>query len=366
MRLKARHLLRSLSRDFSTVQGETAPRETRGTGGRQARIGDMWRTLRDRPEEPRRGLLPAIVLFGILLSACAPASVSSSPPAHPGWPALGAAVGDPELVPVIVSSEAAVGHNRLLITALGGDGQSLAAPDLEVRLRFYDLDADVTAPAQELTASFHVLLDDAEERPVGVYVAVLDFPHAGDWGVEMLASPGGGQERRSRRTFSVSANTTTPALGSAAPPSDTPTAPDLAGVALISSDPEPDPTFYRLSVRDAIAAGIPFVVVFSTPAFCTSRTCGPALELAKSVAPDYAGRVNFVHVEPYELESIDGHLQLRSDTAGSSIVVSAVEEWGIPSEPYVFVVDADGNVAAKFEGPADTTELAAALDAVLP
>ena len=95
-------------------------------------------------------------------------------------------------------------------------------------------------------------------------------------------------------------------------------------------------------------------------------SCGPALELAKSVAPDYAGRVNFVHVEPYELESVGGHVQLRTDASGSRILVPAVEEWGIPSEPYVFVVDADGNVAAKFEGPADTTELVAALDAVLP
>src|SRR3970282_354931 len=48
------------------------------------------------------------------------------------------------------------------------------------------------------------------------------------------------------------------------------------------------------------------------------------------------------------------------DASGSRILVPAVEEWGIPSEPYVFVVDADGDVAAKFEGPADTTALAAA------
>lgn len=311
-------------------------------------------------------LAPATILFGILLSACAPASVGSSPLGHPGWPALGAAVGDPELVPVILSSEAAVGHNRMLITALGSDGQSLAAAELEVKLRFYDLDADVSSPAHEVAGSFHVLLDDAEENPVGVYVALIDFSHAGDWGLEMLASPGGEQERRSRRTFSVTATTTTPPLGAPAPSSDTPTSTDAAGVALISSDADPNPAFYRLSVRDAIAAGIPFVLVFSTPAFCTSATCGPALELVKAVAPDYSGRVSFVHVEPYELESVNGHLQLRTDASGSRILVQAVEEWGIPSEPYVFVVDADGKVAAKFEGPASTTELAAALDAILP
>src|SRR3972149_1493666 len=105
---------------------------------------------------------------GPLRGARGPAPARPPPPLHPGWPALGAAVGDPELVPVIVSSEAAVGHNRLLVTALGSDGQSLAAPDLEVRLRFYDPAAGGTAPAQEMTASFHVLLDDAQENPVGV------------------------------------------------------------------------------------------------------------------------------------------------------------------------------------------------------
>lgn len=325
----------------------------------------MWQPLGDRSGETLGRRVPAILIVAMLLSACTPSAASSSPPAHPGWPAVGAAVGDPELVPVIVSSEAAVGRNRLLITALGGDGQSLAAPDLELTLRFYDLDADVTAPAYELVGRFHLLLDDAEENPIGVYVAMVDFSRAGDWGLEVLGSPSGGQERRSRRTFSVTETTTTPSLGAPAPASDTPTASDGAGLALISSDALPDPDFYRLSVREALAARMPLVIVFATPAFCTSATCGPALELAKAVARDYRGRVNFVHVEPYELESVDGRLRLRTDTSGSPVLVPAVEEWGIPSEPYVFVVDATGKVAAKFEGPADTTELSAALDALL-
>ena len=41
-------------------------------------------------------------------------------------------------------------------------------------------------------------------------------------------------------------------------------------------------------------------------------------------------------------------------------------EWGLPTEPYVFVVDAQGKVAAKFEGMAYPDELIATLDALLP
>ncbi|HEX2076803.1 MAG TPA: hypothetical protein VHG08_03815, partial [Longimicrobium sp.] len=33
------------------------------------------------------------------------------------------------------------------------------------------------------------------------------------------------------------------------------------------------------------------------------------------------------------------------------------EQWGLPTEPYVFVVDSSGNVTAKFEGIASAEEL---------
>ncbi len=42
-------------------------------------------------------------------------------------------------------------------------------------------------------------------------------------------------------------------------------------------------------------------------------------------------------------------------------VVPAVQEWGLTSEPWVFVVDALGNVAGRFEGVVDPEEIEAAL-----
>ena len=73
---------------------------------------------------------------------------------------------------------------------------------------------------------------------------------------------------------------------------------------------------------------------------------------------DYAGRVNFIHIEPYVLADLrQGNVQHP---------VPAVREWRIQSEPWVFVIDGRGKIAGKFEGimAADEVEsvLAVALD----
>ena len=183
--------------------------------------------------------------------------------------------------------------------------------------------------------------------------------------MEVTAHAAGKPDQTARVTFSVRDSTTTPAIGANAPPSDTLTATNLASVAAISTDEHPDLAFYALSIKDAIAAGKPFVLVFATPLFCVSGTCGPALDLVKQVAPDYAGRVNFVHVEPYILQVADGRTQPAVDVLGHPQPIRAVLEWGLPTEPFVFVVDAHGKVAAKFEGMAYPDELTAALDAAL-
>jgi hypothetical protein len=38
-----------------------------------------------------------------------------------------------------------------------------------------------------------------------------------------------------------------------------------------------------------------------------------------------------------------------------------MQQWGLPSEPWTFLVGSDGRVKAKFEGPISQAELAAAV-----
>jgi hypothetical protein len=114
-------------------------------------------------------------------------------------------------------------------------------------------------------------------------------------------------------------------------------------------------------VKEALADRQPFVLVFATPAFCRTRTCGPALDIVKTAARKVGSKVAFIHVEPYQLQVVDGALQPVFDEQGQLQVVPSVNEWGLRTEPYVFVVDANGHVAAKFEGVAGEDEL---LDAI--
>ena len=319
--------------------------------------------------------LAAVVALAVAASACGSAASTpslvasaSSAAGYPGWPATGAILGDPEFVPILISSETVVGPNRLLVTVADSTQALIAAPDLPVDLRFFDLAADPGAPVSVVQGTFQWLV--AETR--GMYVAGTDFSHVGDWGMEVVGHPSGAPEVRSRLVFSVSQTGPTPGLGTAAPPSDTLTASDRAGISLISTDTNPDPTFYTLSIRQAIAARKPFVVVFASPLLCTSATCGPALEMVKEISSAYAERVLFIHVEPYELHPATGlhvgntPLQPTLGADGRPKVVAAVTEWGLPSEPYVFIVGSDGTISAKFEGVAYHDELVAALDALFP
>lgn len=327
--------------------------------------------LADRPSRvPNRLAAACLVLAACLVvAACSgrqsTVSDGTLPPGaggpYPGWPGSGAIVADPDFTAVLVSTEVGVGVNRLLATVYDRDGRSIASPELAIDLGFYDLAAGVDDPVGVVPGTFRWQIPD--ER--GIYTASFDFPHAGDWGVEATGHESGMPDRKSRVTFSVRETTQAPAIGSRAPASDTPTASDPAQLRAISTDPDPDPALYRVSIRAALGAGEPFVVVFATPAFCASGTCGPALDLIKGIVPAYDGRVAFIHVEPYLLRLVDGQLQPELDDLGQLQPVAATLEWNLPSEPYIFVVDGSGAVVAKFEGMAYPDELSAALDEVL-
>ncbi len=291
-------------------------------------------------------------------NACDP--TGAAPASYPGWPGSEAEPSPTtELVPLLVSSELAVGQNRFLFTLIDGQNRLVAAPDVEVDVRFFDLAADPDAPVAELTAGY---LQADEER--GLYRAAVDFTCSGTWGAELTARIPDREQRQARVVFSVRPESSTPAIGAPVPATDTPTADSVEAIAEISTDLEPDPDFYQLSVDEALEQRQPFALVFATPAFCQTRACGPTLDIVRDVAADFKDGMAFIHVEPYVLEMTDAGLQPVFDEAQRFQAVPSVREWGLPSEPYIFVVDAGGTLTAKFEGVAGPDELRAAFDAV--
>ena len=271
------------------------------------------------------------------------------------------AVGSTDLVPVVVSSELAVGANRFLFSLVDAQNRLIAAPNVSARVRFYDLAADPQKPVSDGTARFIWAVQG--ER--GLYAVPVSFRRAGDWGAEVSARQPGKPERSTRVVFSVRERASSPAVGAAAPRSESPVARSGEEIRRISTDHRPDPDFYRLSIAQAVASRKPSVIAFATPLFCRTRTCGPTLDVVKEVARRFKGRVNFVHVEPYRLRFEGGALQPELDSGGQPQPVPAVTEWGLVTEPYVFVVGASGTVRAKFEGVVSDEELTAAIGEVV-
>lgn len=255
-------------------------------------------------------------------------------------------------IPVLVSSELAVGENRFLVSVLNRDNTVAASPDLAVKVSFFDLSASRDKPAFQADTSFAYSIPN--ER--GIYISKATFTKAGDWKAEVAATKAGQKTvTLPRVTFQVLAKTTYPSVGQPAVPSKTPTMSDVAGdLSRISTDPRADPSLYGISVADAMAAHKPFVLVFSTPKFCTSAVCGPTLNRVKEARAQFPG-VTVIHVEVVDpKDPID-------KATGNIKPVKAVDEWRLPTEPWVFVVDSQGKVAGAFEGVITQDELVEAV-----
>lgn len=325
----------------------------------------------------RRGHSPlaplAVLAIAVVVAACSgasgaaagggggssPAASPSALAALPGWPAAGqVAASGP--IPVIASSELVVGANRFLFTVVDQSNTTIASPTMAARVAFYDLARDPATPTA--TADGRFLWAIRDQR--GFYVAPATFAEAGDWGVDVSLTTSGGQPTHTRLRFQVVPKGTTVAVGQKAPATINPTLADVGGnVKRISTDTSPDPSFYRTTVAAALTAHQPFVLIFATPAFCTSRVCGPTLDGVKAVAKQEPG-FTFINVEPYKLLYAGSQLQPILDTNNQLQPVQAVDQWGLQAEPWVFVVDKAGIVRGSYEAVVGADELKAAIDAV--
>ena len=97
--------------------------------------------------------------------------------------------------------------------------------------------------------------------------------------------------------------------------------------------------------------------MFATPAFCQSAQCGPTLDRIKQAAAAAPDDIEFINVEPYQMEFTEGRLQPILDANGQLQPVPAVEQWQILSEPWVFAVDGEGIVRGSYEGIVTDSEL---------
>jgi len=201
--------------------------------------------------------------------------------------------------------------------------------------------------------------EDEDLSAAGVYETVADFDRPGFWQVTVTADLDG-EERTGTTVFEVQDEAQVREVGERAPRTSTLTLDSDAPARAIDSRagpraPVPDEVLHQVDLVDALDADHPVVVVFSTPTYCTSRFCGPITDAVEELADDYSDRAAFVHVEIWN--DID---ERRFNDAVKEWI--ATDDGG--NEPWVFLVDADGTIAARWDNVLDAEDLATRLQAL--
>jgi hypothetical protein len=93
----------------------------------------------------------------------------------------------------------------------------------------------------------------------------------------------------------------------------------------------------------------PVVITFATPALCQSRVCGPVVDIVEQAKAHAPSDVAFIHQEIYKDNKVRNGLQ------------EPVAAWHLATEPWTFVIDRKGRIAARFEGAFSLGELERAI-----
>ena len=299
-------------------------------------------------------LVTAAVVASMALAACGgstPAPPTAVTPAAPAIQVPTAVPGDGEIESHLATKVLEVGTQRVAFL-LNTRKALIKAPQVHISVE----PADGSVPPTEITANYNAW-------PYGVrgsYAAPVEFRAPGDYRLTVMPV-GGDVSGQAVINVSVVADAPIPSVGEAAPASETKTLNGSTEVTDLTTSYEPDAELYRMSVSEAIASGKPSVVVFATPAFCTSPTCGPQVDTVSELRAEHPEEANYIHVELY-----DNPDEIQGDLSRAELVAAA-DEWGfteIPgwtNESWVFVLDGDGIVRQRFEGFATLAELEAAL-----
>ena len=244
------------------------------------------------------------------------------------------------------------GDLRISFLVVDNRGRVIAPP----RARFWIARSLGSKPFQETIARLEHVgvagVSNAADAPA-LYVAHVHVSAPETYYV--LARPVGHVSIGAVREVLVKKRAASPAVGSHAHPSATPTLASVHGrAAKLTTRVPPDRGLLRYSVAESLRAHVPFVVTFATPRYCSSRTCGPVVDVVDHVRRRLKRTpVRFIHVEIYK------------DNDPRKGENRWVREWELPSEPWTFLIGADGRIKAKYEGPISSRELESAVRRLL-
>jgi len=172
-----------------------------------------------------------------------------------------------------------------------------------------------------------------------VYGADVKFSKPGNWSVLTVTQADGGMLAAPTQLKVVTPQKDDiPEVGEAAPKVQTDTVASAKGdEESIDTRIPTAPELHQESFADVVGKK-PVALLFATPQLCQSRVCGPVTDIALQLKSKYDKQMTFIHQEVY------------ADNDPNKGLRPPLTAFNLKSEPWLFVVGADGKVTARLEG----------------
>jgi len=243
----------------------------------------------------------------------------------------------------LATSVFTVGESRLAFGVIDDQGQFVYGKTAVYAAPTPDSPAvgPIVAPADVLVTEGRYRSRQAAEETdpfAAVYQAQVPFDRKGKWSILTVTERDGAWVAAPAQ---VDVNTKKadeiPDVGEPAPKVATDTLASAKGDVEMIDTRVPPSDMHEASFDDVVGKK-PVALLFATPQLCQSRVCGPVTDVALQLKAKYGDRMEFIHQEVY----------VRNDpNAGLRDPLGAFR---LRTEPWLFVVGADGKVTARLEG----------------
>jgi len=278
----------------------------------------------------RRGFVRIAVLAGLAGACAGDGSAPTTAPAPPTFdPVKQVAPGAAEVLSMISGSyEQLTGREvPLAFGLLDRENAPVKGADVTV----WVVPVDGRTPAGPFPTTFH----EVPGHPVGLYVSQVDIRVPGP--TVFVAVTGDGRAGADAIQVATPETSVIPGPGRAALSVPTATFEDTRGQERVCTA-NPPCGMHESSLDAAMAQGRPVALMFATPLYCQTAVCGPSVAVLDQVrASREWGSVAFIHQEIYR--------------DGGRTLSEPVQQWALPSEPWLFTIQGDGMVAARADGP---------------
>lgn len=187
----------------------------------------------------------------------------------------------------------------------------------------------------------------ADSDPKSVFVARVPFESTGGYQVLILTKSNKGWNA-GVSAIPVKRNRKIPAVGDPAPRISTPVAAPGSRTLSAIDTRRPYDEMHSVDFKDVVGRK-PVALLFATPQLCSSRLCGPVTDIAAELQSKYGDRMTFIHNEVFV------------DNDAKKTYRPQLKAFGLLTEPWLFVMDRTGRVAARLEGAFGFDEFEAAI-----